>query len=258
MECAVCKTIDAEKERLMGTDECFECKAPLHRSCVPVRSLRSGCLLCPKCPTEQGLDSEDELNGTIIETAASSTRINPKEKDLEKRVRELEGLLARQESAQNQALKTRVAELENMVKSLHERAPNNSGSLAGTQLPPPPSNVGNQFGVAGTNNESGEQRNRSDRASFSQGNETMWRSRLPTEVLERSVAPAPLTRDQLARRKAMDTALPKFNGDQLRGFTSSRPILTQQGSRAGLHPGMMLREWARLWKGQRSRRLKGG
>lgn len=46
-------------------------------------------------------------------------------------------------------------------------------------------------------------------------NRSLWLSRLPLEVLRRAAPPAPLTKDQIVRRKTMNTVLPEFDGNPL-------------------------------------------
>lgn len=77
-----------------------------------------------------------------------------------------------------------------------------------------------------------------NRSSHSNGtnssfDRSMWRSRLPQSILDRTANPIPLTKEQIARRKSMNTVLPKFNGNPLQWLSFVTSFLETAGPVCG-------------------------
>lgn len=212
MDCEACHNITAGAAEV----QCQVCKLWYHRFCLPTRILRQSRVICPQCipraaeQEEEGdtTDSSGYSQGAdnIAPPVASSTAVG-----------------GRDAPVGTDALQVQIRQLQATVNNLRARAQANREMFEAT------------VGTSRTTNHPNPSDSGRQRSSGVQ-EQSLWRSRLPASILQGSTNAAPLTREQIARRKTLDCTLPHFEGDPLKYFNFMTAYVDTAGDMCGFQP----------------------
>lgn len=272
--CGKCGQEEKQTPELKG-NACGGCRTWHHLRCFPAgdRALRSdaGHLLCEKCAAKVDCaKSKDMPWKPISGPNAHSTILGgggaPEEDEemraKDARIQELEAMLQRYKDAEMAAaLANKLGQLGQPGGHLGQPAQgqvdlsSNFRSTGSDVSQLDQSTVGGATGQQQRQQQQLSQQNLNSSnvngsSSISSFDRSQWRQRLPREVLLRTQAPAPLTKDQLNRRKTMNTVLPEFDGNPLKYLTFITAFLETAGDVCGFTRGEDMKRLRAALKGQ--------